>query len=141
MSEVHPFLVPQMDAVRSKHPAATIEQLRHGAHVVVVPGVKLSERWTPRAVTLVLLLPPGFPGACPEHFWTQEDVRDAEERPIGAPRSSHPNNEITGYTGKTARWFSWRLQAWNPNSCTILTWLNTCRQRFEASPAPRWSDD
>lgn len=129
---MHPLVRQQFDTLNAIHPKATISELPSGALIVIVPDVAIPERWTPRVVTVGFALPPGFPAACPADFWTVEEVMTENGSYCGNPYATDLPMRYTlcGYDGPVGTFWSWRLQAWNPNTDGIVRWFNTIRRRF-----------
>lgn len=149
---IHPFIADQMRTLQRVHPGATILALPSGACVVEVPRVRLLSGWSARIVskpatrytvevsapapnpkqcTMLLCLPPGYPGAQPRHFWTREAIRseDGHRR----PGNSSEQCPMPGYDGIVGTWFAYSLQTWNPNNDGILQFFHTMRLRLQCA--------
>jgi hypothetical protein len=135
--KVHPLFIEQMQAVTNRFPGSTLQALQYGDHLLCVPDIGLPKGWSPRTVTLLLYLPPGYPFATPANFWTQEVVRVANggwDSPLAQPHCSNSLNRIPGFrTVRVGTWFSWVPQHWTGRE-TLLTWLHTVLRRFHAEP-------
>ncbi|MFZ1907330.1 MAG: E2/UBC family protein [Steroidobacteraceae bacterium] len=93
---------------------------------LIVPDYPLPEGLLPRAVRLLLKLPPTFPDAAPDMFWLSPQIRT----PTGvAPQGTAIENVIG------AQWqrFSWHLTpgAWRPGISTLRDYMRCVRARLE----------
>lgn len=116
------------------------------ASLIIVPGVKL-HGYNKIICTVLFVAPPGYPGACPVNFWT-----DVQGLLLLKPRKEiYPCydgyeiiytdipkniNEVSPIPGaafshwKDLTWWSWHLQSWNPNTCTLLTYMRVIKKRL-----------
>src|ERR1700722_2610078 len=149
---MHPIIDDQMVHLRRKYPDAAIVEERSGARILRVPGIRLPAGWTSRIVTrratwsnversrpaddphrctILVYVPPGFPSAAPAHFWTEETIRD--ESGHDRPQCSNEQNGIQGSKRRIGTFFRWVLQAWDPNHCSLFTYVKVCEARFVAA--------
>ena len=96
-----------------------------GWRFVVISEFNLPAAYTPRAVELLVKLPPLFPEAAPDMFWVRPAVRRADGR---LPRST--TNE--SLLGRSWQRFSWHLLegAWKPGSSTFRDFVRCIRGRL-----------
>lgn len=119
----------QFESLRLKHPEARTTALPSGARLVEVPSVPLPAGWNRTQVTVYFLAPPGYPGAQPDCFWTDEPPLKLADR-LDQPQNSAENNPIPE-VGMKGTWFSWHLQRWNPNQDSLQTYMNVILQRLD----------
>ncbi len=115
------------DEVKLRHAGATREALVSGAALITLPDFRLSGGWSKSAVALRFIEPKGYPLACPDCFWTDEDLRLAS----GAMPQNSAFNPIPETQFAKVLWFSWHVnQTWNPNRDNLVTWLACIAERF-----------
>jgi len=107
------------------YPEATWMALPQGGVVVTVPGIPL-QGWSKPNTTVYFVLPLGYPAAKPDCFYVDADVR----LPSGALPHASGMQQVPGLN-INALWFSWHVEAWNPNSGSALTWMGVIRQRLQ----------
>lgn len=115
----------QLATLREMFPQASMENAEGGAVLITVPDVPLPPGWNQTATTVRFLAPAGYPMARPDCFWTDPSVRLASG---GMPQNGGLNS-IPGRTDQHM-WFSWHLQAWNPLSDSLVTFLRVIQTRF-----------
>lgn len=104
-------------------------RLPSGAHLVTVPNTKLPPGWNHREVTVLFVVPPGYPAAQPDCFWAEPvGLRLADGRTPQGSNDSNPIPEV----GPRGTWFSWHVQHWNPNTDTLVRYLNVILKRFDS---------
>ncbi|HYD78943.1 MAG TPA: E2/UBC family protein [Paucimonas sp.] len=121
------ILEQQLNALQAEFPTARLEQAG-GSCYVVVPDFLLPEGFTPNRVSLLFILPNGFPMAAPDMFWVEPCVSLADGRePEGA--SQHEQ-----HLGQTWQRFSWHYThgqaAWRIGHSSLTTHVQFCRTRF-----------
>lgn len=102
-----------------------------GGFLISVSGVRLPIGWNRPTATILFLAPGCFPFVPPEHFWIEPgQFRLADGRHA---MMSHDNNAIPGEanSSRSATWFGWRVQSWNPNRLGLKTYLRVVLDRLE----------
>lgn len=84
----------------------------------------LPEGWSQEQTELLLRLPPAFPDAKPDMFWTESELRLADG---SVPKQA---DVIQKYLGRDWRRFSWHLSKWSPASDDILTFIEFIERRL-----------
>lgn len=117
---------PRLAAADVGH--APFEALKQpdGWTYLVVPNYPLPAGYLPRAIQLLIKLPPLFPEAAPDMFWVSPNVRlEAGTAPQGTSTET--------VLGSNWQRFSWHLQpgAWRPGISTLRDYLRCVRARFE----------
>lgn len=160
--ETHSRLLGEIAVLSGLYPGTTIVPTKW-TYVVRVPRVQMPDReWRafivakkatahsveekrlsdrPSECTMLLHIPPGFPGASPRHFWTEETIRSAR-RSYERPHYAVEHNMIPGYDGVVGTHFFWSPQAWNPNSDGLIRYFYTMRMRLKigfAREHPNWA--
>jgi hypothetical protein len=104
---------------------ATIHPQQGGWSFLVIAAYVLPEGFEPRAVDLLIKLPPGFPDAQPDMFWVYPTVKTA--RGV-LPRSTCMEHLL----GKEWQRFSWHLTAgaWRPGVSTLRDFMRAVSARF-----------
>lgn len=121
-----PIVERQLAALKSTFPNASLVQLSDGTSLISVPDFPLPSGWNKSTTGVWFVLPVGYDsGARPDCFWSDLDLRLANGND---PQNSN-QQQLPG-TGGTARWFSWHLTTWSAATDTILTYLNSIRDRF-----------
>jgi hypothetical protein len=97
-----------------------------GLILVVIHDIPLPEAYTPTRCDLLINLPPGYPNANPDMFWTRPDVKLKN----GAwPRSSEVHEILNG-----ASWQRWSrhltASAWRPGMDCVRTFLAAIRREL-----------
>lgn len=117
----------QAHALKVVWPTAVVTRLSSGAHLVEIPGYPLPAGWNRACTTIVFWVPPGYPAAQPDCFWMDPgQVRLQDGR---TPQNTSEGNPVPE-VGPRGTWFSWHVQAWNPNHDSLLTYLNVIKQRL-----------
>ena len=106
--------------------SATILPQPTGWRFVVMDGFAVPGDYAPRAVRLLVKLPPTFPEGAPDMFWVQPQLRLASG---GVPRQTR-TEEIMGESWQR---FSWHLQpgAWKPGISTLRDFLRAVADRLQ----------
>jgi hypothetical protein len=141
MSEIkHPAIIDGIERLRTVWPQSFAERNKYGHHMIVVPGVLLPKAFEQNICTVLFIAPPGYPAACPDHFFTDIEIRHAESHKI--PRYTNMGNgaylEQLGWPQwKHSQWWSWHLQMWSPNHGSLFTYMKVIQQRFNTERASR----
>jgi hypothetical protein len=98
-----------------------------GMLCVLLPDYPLPEGYEPRATTLLLRLPPGYPDAAPDMYWCDPPVRLAAGGVLPAADS------FESYLGRSWQRFSRHLQsgAWRAGSDGLASYLSLIRADME----------
>lgn len=95
---------------------------------LVVPDFSLPDHWSAPAVTLMAMVPNGYPMAAMDMFWVDPSLR--------LPDGREPDraNSYEVYMGKQWQRFSWHYSnpqvAWRPGHSCLLTHLRFCQVRL-----------
>jgi len=96
-----------------------------GWNLLVISNYQLPDGFEPSQVELMIKLPPGFPDAAPDMFWTYPAVK--------APNGSLPRSTSSEHLlGKEWQRFSWHLAAgaWQPGVSGLRDFLRCIAGRF-----------
>lgn len=98
----------------------------NGWTMLVIPDYPLPEGFTPRSTKLLVKLPPQFPDAAPDMFWTNPHIGTING---GAPQGTATESLL----GNQWQRFSWHLLpgAWRPGTSTLRDFMRCVRARFE----------
>lgn len=96
-----------------------------GTFVVEVRALPLPPGWSKTATTARFIVPVGFPHAMPDCFWTDQDLRLANN---ADPQAS--NMQVLPGTSEPQRWFSWHANKWTPNRDSLLTYTKVIEARL-----------
>jgi hypothetical protein len=94
-----------------------------GGSVIVSTVMTLPPGWNKQQTRLWFVLPVAFPGAQPDCFFTEPDLRLAN--------GAQPSN--TGFQvldSQQLLWFSWHLGSWNPARDSADTYVRFIERRF-----------
>jgi len=131
--------------LRTRWPQAHAEQGYHGKHLIIVPSVMLPTQYDKTICTVLFIAPPGYPSACPENFFTDIDIgltsrNRGDDQPKNTLKWSavHGGNFHGNHWGpwkqwERCMWWSWHLQAWNPNRDDLYTYMRVIERRFAVS--------
>ncbi len=141
----NPYIETGIERLRSRWPQSHYAKDEHGAHLIVVPSVKLPSSHDASICTVLFVAPPGFPGSVPSDFFTDIDLRLMKGEPFDPwPTHTLPSFHTNAETllrncpqWMHCQWWKWRLQAWNPNSDTLYTYMQTIRRRLSLNPGPQ----
>lgn len=122
-----------IERLRTEWPQTHSERNKYGHHLIVVPGVLLPKGWDSTICTVLFIAPPGYPAACPDHFFTDIEIRVAKNKAI--PYNTHWGNGIQlerlGWPQwSKCFWWSWHLQSWNPNQSSLFTYMKVIQRRL-----------
>lgn len=145
----HPIIERDMVALRSKWEQAHYQVHKSGAHLIVVPGFLLPKGYNCTIATVLFVAPAGFPAARPDHFFTHTAPVELALDPPGEefawdsdgnytrrywhPKYTNAHNQphpFDNWGGEGFLWWSWHLQMWNPNTDTLMTYMNAVRSRI-----------
>lgn len=139
-----PLIEKQINQIRTKYPQAFATPGKVGEYLIVIPGVELTG-YTHNICTVLFVAPPGFPCAQPDHFWVDipnlllnPPLEKVEHDADGTylcnhivPQNTNRSNLISGFPEwKDLTWFSWHLQSWNPNTCSLYTYFMVIHHRL-----------
>ena len=122
-----PIIEQQLTLFRKDWSGASATQLPSGAHLISVPNVTMPPGWKQKVVTVLFLVPPGYPAAQPDCFWVEPTGIRLENG--ATPQNTNDANPIPE-VGQRGTWFSWHLQHWNPNQSSLVTYFNVIMQRL-----------
>ena len=122
-----------IERLRTKWPQTHSERNKYAHHLIVVPGVLLPKGWDSNICTVLFVAPPGYPAARPDHFWTDIEIRVAQNKAI--PHNTNISNGTElGRLGwpqwDQCMWWSWHLQMWNPNQSSLFTYMKVIQRRL-----------
>lgn len=117
------LIAQQLEELRGRVPAASLERSPEGHQVLLVPGCRLGPGWSQEAVGIRFLIPAGFPHVQPDCFYVDPELRLAS----GAEPA---NSSIQAVFGGQFRWFSWHLASWDPLRGTLDRYLRFCQRRL-----------
>lgn len=117
----------QLTEVKHTYPEARIEEFG-GQRYLVVPNCSITEHWNSDKVTVMVILPNGFPIAAPDMFWVMPHLALQDGRvPEGA-------SQIEQHMDKSWQRFSWHMTegaaAWRVGHSSMLTYLHFCMSRL-----------
>lgn len=108
-----------------------VEKLPNGSTLIQLANVDIESGWNRPTANVLFIAPPNYPAAQPDCFWVEPNgFRLANG---GTPQASNDSNPIPGdiNPGRSTTWFSWHVQAWNPNSDTLLGYFKVILNRFK----------
>jgi hypothetical protein len=118
-----PFRRGEWESVLDHFPTAEMQGPETG--LVVVADFLLAPGWSAARTTVTFAVPPAYPAAQPDCFWTSPDLRLASG---AVPMNTAP--QIPPGSAQQALWFSWHLPAWRPAVDTLMTYLRFVGMRF-----------
>ena len=92
-----PIIESQLKLLQTDFPTASASVLPNGGHLIEVPNVQLPPGWSQKAVTVLFIVPPGYPAAQPDCFWVE--VNGPGRLRLeggGTPQNSNDTNPIPG---------------------------------------------
>jgi hypothetical protein len=115
--------------LKRKWPQSHAVAGEHGYQLITVPGVLLPEGYRERICTLLFVAPPGMPGAFPQNFFTDIEVRLTDGR---VPIYTNMNNAnwLMWPQWRKSMWWNWKPQTWSPNRDSLATYLYMCLNRI-----------
>lgn len=94
---------------------------------VIVEDFALPCAYTPRTCRLLIRIPPGYPNANPDMFWTQPDIRLASG---AVPQATECHETYNGQSWQ--RWSRHIPQGcWRPGTDNLQTFLRMIRLELE----------
>jgi hypothetical protein len=67
---LNPHIENGLVLLRTRWPQTHAVPGEHGYFLIVVPGVILPRGYRETICTVLFVAPPGYPAACPDHFFT-----------------------------------------------------------------------
>lgn len=124
-----------IERLRTKWPQSHYCPGKHGDYLIIVPGVLLPKGYRETICTILFIVPPGFPGARPDHFFTDIEIRLASGAIPKATVIAHPEGRgnfchPSWPQWSRSMWWSWHLQMWNPNRDGLYTYMKVITQRL-----------
>ena len=117
------LLTKQLFDVHERCPQARFELAPDGQRLLVVPGVSVGSAWNRRDVTLLVVVPSGYPHVNLDCFYTDAEL-------LLASGADPANSSLQSVFGRQLRWFSWHLSAWDPTTVTLDRYLRFCEARL-----------
>jgi Prokaryotic E2 family E len=132
----NPYVVSGIEQLQTRWPQSHSVLGKYGHHLVVVPSVLLPKGYRENICTVLFVVPPGYPAACPDHFFTDIEIRLNNSKSFGIPYNTNLGNgailERLGWPQwKNCMWWSWHLQMWNPNQSSLYTYMQVILQRLK----------
>jgi hypothetical protein len=127
VTKLTPKALADFEALKARHPSATLRELPSGAALVTL-DFELPAGWSASKIILRFIMPNGYGVAPPDGFWVEPPLQiDGKQ-----PRSTELNSQIPE-AGISAHRFSWHFDGghWSPNRDNLITWLRSCRERLE----------
>lgn len=120
MIEAHFEKLKERALSKNQNSIVTKTPMQHGGFLISVSDVPLGQGWNRNTTTVLFVAPPGYPNAAPDCFWVEPGGLKLEGG--GIPNASNEGNSIPGdpINNRSTTWFSWHVQAWNPNSAYSL---------------------
>jgi len=117
-----------LERLKQRLPAAGWTDTQGQGLLVTLPQFPLPPGWNRAATDVYFLAPSGYPLARPDSFWTDGDLRLAS-RPEALPQNTQFNP--AGVPQMASKlWFSWHLEAWDPNRDDLISWVASIRTRL-----------
>lgn len=120
------------DRVGAKSPNSVVTKtdMGNGGFLITVTEVNIGPGWNRDKATVLFVAPPGYPSAAPDCFWVEPGALRLESG--ATPNASNDGNPIPGDTvpARFTTWFSWHVQAWNPNSDSLLGYYQRILDRL-----------
>lgn len=110
-------------ALRDRVLAVEAHPQSDGWTFIVVTKYPLPDGYSKMHTGLLLKVPPPYPNASLDMFWTDEDLRLAN----GSPPA---NTGIEHYLGRNWLRFSWHPQNWHPAKDSIITFMAFVARRL-----------
>lgn len=115
----------QFEILLGQETQANLQKLPDGAHLIMVPSIKLPSGWSKSIVDVKFIAPVGYPFAKPDCFWADIDLRLANGNlPMNAQQNAIP------HLGTMHLWFSWHVASWNPNVDSLITYVFVIKRRL-----------
>jgi hypothetical protein len=132
---LNPHIESGLARLKTRWPQSHAVPGQHGYFLIVVPGVLLPRGYRETICTVLFVAPPGFPAACPDHFYTDIEIRLQNGE---IPKAALPAHPVHGGNfpkrlwpqWEGCMWWSWHLQMWNPNQSSLYTFMKVIQQRL-----------
>lgn len=128
-ADVDSLLTPvevHFNRLRELYPSASCTAIGDSQFLINIPGVILPSGWSKSITNIWFIAPKGYPGAAPDCFWADHDLRLAGGR---LPQNSA--EQLVPGTKTPALWFSWHIGRWAPATHDMRTYASVMRSRFE----------
>ena len=116
-----------LDELRKVYPGAGIRE-DAAVRYLVIPDVVIPDIWNVSAISLLLLVPNGYPAAAMDMFWVSSDLR------LKDGREPQGGNTYEQHLGQRWQRFSWHYgeqqTAWQPGRSSFLTHLRFALSRL-----------
>ena len=113
----------QLRDVQQRFPNARVETMPDAQRVLVVPNVAVPPGWNTTSVTIMFVVPIGFPQVKPDSF-----CADAS---LSLQSGTNPtNSQVQSILGGRHRWFSWHLTSWDPTTGSLDQYVRFCERRL-----------
>jgi hypothetical protein len=122
-----------IDRLRTRWPQSHYCPGSYGQYLILIPGVMLPEGYRENICTVLFIVPPGFPAARPDHFFTDIEIRlENGALPKGTLMEGCNNTPLHDWPQWEGhcQWWSWHLQMWDPNYSGLVTFFSAIRQRL-----------
>jgi len=126
VDSISPPVEAHFKRLRELYPSASCTAISDGRFLIHIPGVILPAGWSKSITNIWFIAPTGYPGAAPDCFWADSDLRLAGGR---LPQNS--GEQLVPGTTTQALWFSWHIGRWAPATHDMRTYASTMRSRFE----------
>ncbi len=115
----------QLAEVQAIYPEAYLQTQGHT--YLVVPKFKLPSGWSAEEVTLLCIVPNGFPMSAPDMFWVAPSLRLTDGR---EPNAAQVYEQHLGQQWQRFSWHYSNQASWQPNSSSLLSHLQFCKSRL-----------
>ena len=116
----------QFEILKNYIPKVELRELPDRSCLIIASDVELPAGWSKPSVQVKFIAPIGYPLATPDCFWTDVDLRLANN---GVPQNTGSNP--IPHVGGQHLWFSWHVKSWNPNSDSLLTYFHVIKRRLQ----------
>jgi hypothetical protein len=116
------FLLPELDTDFLKEKGYSYELLSHGAALhLILKGFQLpAQHYIPEKVDLLIEIPPAYPNAPLDMFWTNPEVKLLNG---GVPKTTESRADYHGRTWQ--RWSRHYVTPWRPNVDGIKNFIRS----------------
>lgn len=111
----------------AQYPAATITPASGSTLRIHVSELRLPSGWSKSHTGIWFITPTGYPGANPDCFWADADLRLASG---GMPQNSAI--QCVPETNISSLWFSWHASGWNPLIHDLRAYMSIILARFDS---------
>lgn len=118
-------------ATKSPTSEVVLTPMNNGGALIRVTQVDLVEGWNRPKADILFVAPPGYPNAAPDCFWVEPSGLRLSNGVT--PQNTNDSNPIPGdtQTGRSTTWFSWHVQAWNPNKNSLYSYYRLIADRLK----------